>query len=330
MTYTLAFESSCDDTSIALFKNDQLIITETASQVKIHRAYGGVVPELAAREHTKNIIPLFNEVLEKGGVTLQDIGLIVVTIEPGLIGSLLVGTECARAIAKFNHIPIKGVHHIAGHLHAAHLTHSIPYPYLGVAVSGGHTHIYIVYDIDRYELIGWTLDDAAGEAYDKVAKMCGLTYPGGPVIDQLAQKWSGAVIPFPRPLLHQKNFNYSFSGLKTAVSLYLKKNPHYILEQVAASFQKAVVEVLLYKLKKAADHYQLNNIVISGGVAANSELRKGVATQFKDKKVFFPELKYCMDNAAMIGYVGIKLFEKHGEDQFESIQPHASKVLATL
>lgn len=327
--YTLAFESSCDDTSIALFKDEQLITVKTASQIKIHTQYGGVVPELAAREHTKNMIPLFHSVLETGDVTLKDINLIVVTYAPGLIGSLLVGTEFAKGIAKFNNIPLKGVHHIAGHLHAAHLTNKIAYPYLGMAVSGGHSNIYLVNDIDSYELVGWTLDDAAGEAFDKVSKMCDLGYPGGPIIDTLAKQWSGELIPFPRPLKHHKNFNYSFSGLKTAVSLYLKKNPEYIVEQVAASFQKAVVEVLLHKLKKAADHYKVKRIVISGGVAANSELRAGVAKDFQRYQLFFPELRYCMDNAAMIGYAGIKLYQKHGADQFDNIQPKSSKLLQT-
>jgi len=325
--YTLAIESSCDDTSFAVFKDNEIITMKTASQNEIHSLYGGVVPELAARAHTQNILPLYYETLKEANIELSDIDLITATYSPGLIGSLLVGLEFAKSLAIINDIKLKKVHHIAGHLHAAHLSQDIEYPFLGVTVSGGHTTIYIVNDIDKYELVGWSLDDAVGEAYDKVAKMCNLGYPGGPVIDKLAKTYTGELIDFPRPMKHKKNFNLSYSGLKTAVSIYLKNNPDYDVNQVAASFQTAAIDVLTFKIKKAALHYGLERIVISGGVAANSHLRNLLPTLFKDEKVYFPEMKYCMDNAGMIGHIGIKLFNKFGADNPKEINPKASNPL---
>jgi len=325
--FTLAFESSCDDTSIAVFKDKKLIIMKTASQNEIHSLYGGVVPELAARAHTQNILPLYYEVLKEANIKLSDVDLITATYAPGLIGSLLVGLEFAKALAIMNNIKFKKVHHIAGHLHAAHITQKIDYPFLGVTVSGGHTTIYIVKDIDKYELIGWSLDDAVGEAYDKVAKMCNLGYPGGPIIDKIAKTYSGKFIDFPRPMKYKKNFNLSYSGLKTAVSLYIKNNPDYNTEQLVSSFQIAAIDVLTHKIKLAAKHYNLKRIVISGGVSANSHLRSLLPTLFKDEIVYFPEMKYCMDNAGMIGYLGILLYEKYGEDKPENINPKASSPL---
>lgn len=325
--FSLAFESSCDDTSIAVFKDKKLIAMKTASQNEIHSLYGGVVPELAARAHTQNILPLYYEVLKEANIELSDVNLITATYAPGLIGSLLVGLEFAKALAIINNIKFKKVHHIAGHLHAAHITQKIEYPFLGVTVSGGHTTIYIVSDIDKYELIGWSLDDAVGEAYDKVAKMCNLGYPGGPIIDKIAKNYSGELIDFPRPMKYKKNFNLSYSGLKTAVSIYIKNNPNYNMEQLVSSFQVAAIDVLTYKIKLAAKHYKLKRIVISGGVSANSYLRVLLPTLFKDEIVYFPEIKYCMDNAGMIGNLGILLYERYGSDNASLVNPEASKPL---
>lgn len=327
---TLAFESSCDDTSLAIIENGQVKLQKTASQNDVHEAFGGVVPELAARAHTKNILPLYLSLLEETNLTLKDINLIVATYSPGLVGSLLVGLEFAKSLAIINNIPFKKVHHIAGHLHAAHLTQNIEYPFLGIAVSGGHTNIFIVKNIDDYELVGYSLDDAAGEAFDKVAKMCSLGYPGGPIIDKIAQKWTGSLINFPKPMQNSKDFNFSFSGLKTAVSLYIKNNPEYDVNQLACSFQETVVDLLLHKIKKAAIHYGLKNIVLSGGVAANSALRRKVTEMFDKEKVYFPQLKYCMDNAAMIGYVGEKLFLKYGADNPYETNPIPTKILKNI
>jgi len=297
---------------------------KTASQNDIHSLYGGVVPELAARAHTKNILPLYYEVLKEADIELKDISLITATYAPGLIGSLLVGLEFAKALSVMNNIPFKKVHHIAGHLHAAHITNDIKYPFLGVTVSGGHTTIYIVRDIDKYELVGYSLDDAVGEAYDKVAKMCNLGYPGGPIIDKLAKNYEGELINFPRPMKNKKNFNLSYSGLKTAVSLYIKNNPNFDQKQLVTSFQVAAIDVLAHKIKAAANHYNLKRIVISGGVSANSYLRKLLPTLFKNEEVYFPEMKFCTDNAAMIGYLGILLYEKYGPDHAKEINPKAS------
>jgi N6-L-threonylcarbamoyladenine synthase len=325
--YTLAIESSCDDTSIAVFKDNNLITMKTASQNEIHSLYGGVVPELAARAHTQNILPLYYETLKESNIELSDISLITATYSPGLIGSLLVGLEFAKSLAIINNIEFKKVHHIAGHLHAGHITQEIEYPFLGVTVSGGHSTIYIVNDIDQYELIGWSLDDAVGEAYDKVAKMCNLGYPGGPIIDKIAKTYTGEFIDFPRPMKYSKNFNLSYSGLKTAVSLYIKNNPDYNLEQLVSSFQVAAIDVLTHKIKLASKHYNLKRIVISGGVAANSHLRALLPTLFNEETVYFPEMKYCMDNAGMIGYLGIKLHEKYGPDNPKEVNPKATNPL---
>lgn len=327
---TLAIESSCDDTSLALFQNTTLLEVKTASQNKIHQEFGGVVPELAARAHNQNILPLYYELMSQFNYTIKDINLIVVTYSPGLIGSLLVGVEFAKTLSIINNIPLKKVHHLAGHLHAAHITQNVPYPFLGVVVSGGHTNIFIVEDIDRYKLVGYSLDDAAGEAFDKVAKMCNLGYPGGPIIDKLAQKYlSSDRIPFPRPMKNSPELHFSFSGLKTAVSTYLKNNPDYDVEKVATSFQDAVIDSLFEKIKRAAELYNMENIVISGGVAANSLLRKYISEHLKNHKIYLPSLKYCMDNAAMIGYIGVKLFEKYGADEPHSINPKSTETLSS-
>ncbi|MBN2695658.1 tRNA (adenosine(37)-N6)-threonylcarbamoyltransferase complex transferase subunit TsaD [bacterium] len=325
---TLSIESSCDDTSLALFNNTTLLGVKTASQNQIHQAFGGVVPELAARAHNQNILPLYYELMSEFNFTIKDIELIVVTYAPGLIGSLLVGVEFAKTLSIINNIPLKKVHHLAGHLHAAHITQEVPYPFLGVVVSGGHTNIFIVEDIDKYRLVGYSLDDAAGEAFDKVAKMCNLGYPGGPIIDKLAQKYTKSEkIAFPRPMRNSTELHFSFSGLKTAVSTYLKNNPDYDVERVAASFQDAVIDSLFEKIKRAANEYNMSNIVISGGVAANSLLRKYISEQLPTHNIYLPSLKYCMDNGAMIGYIGVKLYEKYGADDPHSIHPKATETL---
>ncbi len=325
--YSLALESSCDDTSIAIFKDENLISMKTASQNEIHSLYGGIVPELAARAHTKNILPLYKESLKDANITLRDISLISATYAPGLVGSLLVGLEFAKSLAIINNIPFKKVHHIAAHLHSAHLTNDIKYPYLGIVVSGGHSTIYIVRDLDDFELVSYSLDDAIGESYDKVAKMCNLGYPGGPIIDKISKNYNGEYINFPRPMKSPNKPNLSFSGLKTAVNNYIKENPNYNLDQVVSSFQEAAIDALAYKIKLAAKNYNMNRIVVTGGVSANSRLRSEMFKIFKNKSVYFPELKFCMDNAAMIGYLGFKLYKKHGPDNPFNVNPQASKTL---
>ncbi len=322
--YTLAIETSCDDTSLAILKDDKIISMKTTSQNEIHSQYGGIVPELAARAHTQNIIPLYYEVLKESNIKLSDLSLITATYAPGLIGSLLVGLEFAKTLSIVNNIPFKKVHHIAGHLHAAHITNDISYPFLGVAVSGGHTTLNIVKSLYDYELVGYSLDDAVGEAYDKVAKMCNLGYPGGPAIDKLSKTYKGEYINFPRPMRNRKTFNLSFSGLKTAVSTYLKNNPNYNTQQVVASFQEAAIDSLIFKINLVANHYKMDRIVISGGVSANSRLRELAKKTFRSRKLYFPEMKYCMDNAGMIGYLGYLLYKNDGEDKAIDINPKAT------
>ena len=253
----LAIESSCDETSAAVVRDGRQVLSNIiASQVDVHAQYGGVVPELAARKHLEACPVVIDQALTQAGVTLDDIDGVAVTSGPGLIGALLVGLSTAKALAYSLGIPLVGVHHIEGHILAPLLEHAIAFPYLALAVSGGHTHLYQVDGIGRYTLLGRTLDDAAGEAFDKVAKMSGLTYPGGALIDKLAQQGDVHRFDFPRPMLHRPGFDFSFSGIKTAVLTQIKKLDEPLegplLEDLAAGFQEAVVDVLSKKAFKAA------------------------------------------------------------------------------
>ncbi|MDX2479162.1 MAG: tRNA (adenosine(37)-N6)-threonylcarbamoyltransferase complex transferase subunit TsaD [Desulfuromusa sp.] len=307
----LALESSCDETAAAVVRDGQQVLSNViASQVDLHAVYGGVVPELASRRHLEVINPLVEEALSSAGVTQADLDGIVVTRGPGLVGALLVGLSFAKAYAYALRIPLIGVHHIEGHILAIQLEEKVEYPFLAVAVSGGHTHLYRVDGIGLYHLLGRTVDDAAGEAFDKVAKMLGLGYPGGPIIDKLASAGDDGGIIFPRPMLKKDNFNFSFSGVKTAVLNYLQRlesPPDKILiSQISCAFQTAVIDVLTQKAMRAAEAEGLNRVVVAGGVACNSGLRKkfaklAVAT---GRKVFFPSPILCADNAAMLAVAG--------------------------
>ncbi len=307
----LCIESSCDETSAAVVRGGRQILSNiVASQVDVHARYGGVVPELASRKHVEAISVVIDEALERAGVTLEAIEGIAVTRGPGLVGALLVGLSVAKALAFARKLPLVGLHHIEGHILAALMEHDIPFPYLALAVSGGHTHLYRVDGIGCYQTLGRTLDDAAGEAFDKVAKLVGLGYPGGVLIDRLASQGNPEAIAFPRPLLHQDNLDFSFSGIKTSVLNYVKKEPGSIegdrLKDLAASFQQAVVEVLCRKTLRAAQQSGLERIVVAGGVACNSGLRRGMAelTGQVGAKVFFPSPSLCGDNAAMLAVAG--------------------------
>uniref|UniRef100_UPI003D81BC76 tRNA (adenosine(37)-N6)-threonylcarbamoyltransferase complex transferase subunit TsaD n=1 Tax=Trichloromonas sp. TaxID=3069249 RepID=UPI003D81BC76 len=275
----LAIESSCDETAAAVVRDGRHALSNViASQVDVHARYGGVVPELASRKHLEAISVVVDEALEKAGVTLDDIEGLVVTRGPGLVGALLVGLSLAKAVAFARDLPLVGVHHIEGHILAPLLEHEVAFPYLALAVSGGHTHLYRVDGVGRYRTLGRTLDDASGEAFDKVAKLLGLGYPGGVQIDRLAALGNPQAIDFPRPLLHKKNFDFSFSGIKTAVLNHVKRQDGPIegeaLQDLAASFQAAVVEVLCKKTLRAAAEEGLDRIVVAGGVACNSGLRR--------------------------------------------------------
>jgi len=307
----LAIESSCDETAAAVVRDGRQALSNViASQVDVHARYGGVVPELASRKHLEAISVVIDEALEQAGVVLDQIEGVTVTRGPGLVGALLVGLSVAKAIAFARDLPLVGVHHIEGHILAPLLEHEIAFPYLALAVSGGHSHLYRVDGIGRYTVLGRTLDDAAGEAFDKVAKLVGLPYPGGVRIDRLAAEGNPQAIDFPRPLLHRKNFDFSFSGIKTAVLNYVKSQNGPIegaaLQDLAASFQAAVVEVLCSKTLKAAEEEGLDRIVVAGGVACNSGLRREMTAlcQKRGKDLYFPSPLLCSDNAAMLAVAG--------------------------
>ncbi|MEA3361859.1 MAG: tRNA (adenosine(37)-N6)-threonylcarbamoyltransferase complex transferase subunit TsaD [Thermodesulfobacteriota bacterium] len=307
----LALESSCDETAAAVVRDGcQILSNLIASQVDLHAVYGGVVPELASRRHLEVINPLVEEALSKAGVQQEDLEGVVVTRGPGLVGALLVGVSFAKAYAYTLNIPLIGVHHIEGHIQAIQLEEKVEYPFLAVAVSGGHTHLYRVDGIGRYQLLGRTVDDAAGEAFDKVAKMLGLGYPGGPIIDKLAAAGDDGRIVFPRPMLKKDNFDFSFSGMKTAVLNYLHRlesTPDTITtNQISCAFQTAVVDVVTQKTLRAAESEGLNRIVVAGGVACNSGLRNKFAelALSNNINVFFPSPILCADNAAMLAVAG--------------------------
>lgn len=307
----LALESSCDETAAAVVRDGKVVLSNLiASQVDVHAIYGGVVPELASRRHLEVINPLVAEALQQAGVDKSDLDGVVVTRGPGLIGALLVALSYAKAFAYALRVPVIGVHHIEGHILAIQLEKQVEYPFLALAVSGGHTHLFRVDGIGRYKLLGRTVDDAAGEAFDKVAKMLGLPYPGGPVIDKLAQQNEDGGIVFPRPLLKKDNFDFSFSGMKTSVLNYLQRldgpADETQIGQIAAAFQTAAVDVLTQKALKAAVSEGLERIVVAGGVACNSGLRHKFAALSEEygMEVHFPAPILCADNAAMLAVAG--------------------------
>lgn len=332
---TLGIETSCDETAAAVLRDNKVLSNIVSSQIDIHKKYGGVVPELASREHLKNLLPVIREALASASVSLGDIGLIAVTYTPGLIGALLVGVSAAKAIAYARNIPFIGVHHGEGHILAAHIEYpGIGYPYIALLVSGGHTALYHVKGLGEYRLLGQTRDDAAGEAYDKVAKLLGLEYPGGPALDKLAREGNPLAVNFPRS--RQEGYDFSFSGLKTAVrnhvALFKSKDkgidPALNIRDVAASFQAAVVDTLVEKTMLAAAETGVDKIVVAGGVAANSSLR-GRIKQEADKRgmaLYLPGMGLCIDNAAMIALAGY-LHHLRGETSSLDLNPRPSMPL---
>lgn len=317
----LGIESSCDETAASVVKDGRKVLSNIIfSQVKDHALYGGVVPEIASRKHIEYIVPVINHALEDAGLNLAQIEGIAVTRGPGLAGALLVGLSVAKSIAFAGKIPIAGVNHIEGHLTAIFLEKEAPLPYIGLIVSGGHTSIYLVKAFGDYLLLGRTIDDAAGEALDKVARVLGLGYPGGAIIDKLSKEGDPCAIEFPRGLLDRDNLDFSFSGMKTAAAQHIKKqfpeNLADMTNDIAASFQEAVVDVLVKKTIKAAIIKKVSTIVVSGGVACNSRLRvlmkEEGAKQGMD--VFFPSPLLCADNAAMIAALGHHYIKKEEEN----------------
>lgn len=315
-TYILAIETSCDETAVAIVKNGrELIANAVSSQIDSHKRFGGVVPELASRHHVENITIVIEEAFNESGLTMDDITAIAVTEGPGLVGALLVGVNAAKALAYAHDKPIIGVHHIAGHIYANRLIKEFEFPLLSLVVSGGHTELVLMKEHGKFEIIGETRDDAAGEAYDKVARILDLPYPGGPKVDQLAQQGE-VTIDFPRAWLEEESFDFSFSGLKSAVINTVhnanQKNQELKREDIAASFQASVVEVLTEKTYRAAKKYQVKQVIVAGGVAANQGLRKQMEQKFNDEKIdlFFPPLFLCTDNAAMIAAAGTIAYEQ--------------------
>jgi tRNA N6-adenosine threonylcarbamoyltransferase len=314
----LAIESSCDETAAAVVRDGREILSNIiASQVKDHALYGGVVPEIASRKHLEAVVPVISEALNSAGVSMADLEGIAVTQGPGLAGALLVGISTAKALAFARRIPVVGVNHIEGHLLAPFLERPVDFPFIALAVSGGHTHLYRVDGIGRYTTLGQTLDDAAGEAFDKVAKMLGLPYPGGVVIDRLAVDGNPDSIRFPRPLLHDGTFNFSFSGLKTAVLTHFRKNPESnkgeALNDLCASFQAAVCDILVRKTGAVVDATGISRLVVAGGVACNSGLRREMELMAGQKglDLRIPPPLLCADNAAMLAVPGDYYLE-HG------------------
>lgn len=307
---TLGIETSCDETSIAVVEDGRKVLSNIIlSQIKDHRVFGGVVPEVASRKHIENIGKILNIALEESNKQIQDIDYIGITNGPGLAGALLVGLSYGKALAYKNNIPFYGINHIEGHIYSNFIDTDIKPPFISLIVSGGHTHLVFVKDYGRYELIGKTRDDAAGEAFDKVARALGLDYPGGPEIDKLAKLGNYNNIDFPKALNQKDNFDFSFSGLKSSVLNYLNskkmKNENIVIEDVAASFQRSVNEILVEKTINSALKYNQNMIVIAGGVGANSGLRKLFEERLRETNINinFPPLKLCTDNAAMIASV---------------------------
>ena len=324
--YLLGIETSCAETSAAVITPHKVLSNIISSQ-SVHVQFGGVVPELASRAHLSKILPIVDEALHSANLTLPQLSGLVVTRGPGLIGALLVGLNYVKGLSLSLNIPYAAVNHIEGHIYANFLNdQSLPFPLLCLIVSGGHTQIVLIREHLQYQIIGETRDDAAGEAFDKVAKLLNLSYPGGPAIDLLAAKGNSAFIEFPRALMKSDQFDFSYSGLKTAVMNYLREiGPAKVsehLSDICASFQRAAVEPLVKKTIRAARTYQVRTIALAGGVAANSLLRswmKDEAARF-NLQVFFPQLEFCTDNAAMIARAGLQYLQL---GQFSSLDTNA-------
>lgn len=332
----LGFESSCDETGVAIVqthadKTPQLLAHALHSQIDMHRAYGGVVPELASRDHIRRLIPLTQQVLHEAHLTLDDIDCIAFTRGPGLAGALLTGAGLACALAAARQWPILGVHHLEGHLLSPFLSADPPeFPFVALLVSGGHTQIMRVDGVGQYQLLGETIDDAAGEAFDKSAKLLGLPYPGGPHLAKMAENGDGAAFKLPRPLLHSGDLDFSFAGLKTAVLTQCQKLGDALQSRsadLAASTQAAIVEVLVKKTLRALEITKLDRVVVAGGVGANRLLRETLNEQCQKRniRVHYPELHLCTDNGAMIALAAAMRMqagmEKASQDYSFEVKP---------
>jgi N6-L-threonylcarbamoyladenine synthase len=304
----LGIESSCDETGVALYDNVRGLLAHALhSQIVMHNEYGGVVPELASRDHIRRVLPLTRQVLRESGCTLADLEGVAYTEGPGLAGALLVGAGMARALAFALNIPAVGVHHLEGHMLSPLISDSPPdFPFVALLVSGGHTQLMLVSGVGRYALLGETLDDAAGEAFDKTAQLLGLGYPGGPALSKLAAAGDPVRFSLPRPMLNSGDFDFSFSGLKTAVLTLLRKVGLAHAADIAAAFQAAAVDVLVSKSLAACKHSGAERLVVAGGVGANAHLRERLTQEAaaREVTVFYPRMEFCTDNGAMIAFAG--------------------------
>jgi N6-L-threonylcarbamoyladenine synthase len=322
--FTFAIETSCDETSAAVLKDSEVLSNVISSQF-FHKEYGGIVPELASRAHIKTIDKIVNSAFEKSQIDKKQINLVAATQGPGLIGSLLVGYNYAKGFAISKGIPFMGINHIESHLFSCFIgKKEVEFPFVALVVSGGHTILFLVESCTKYNVLGETQDDAAGEAFDKVAKMLGLEHPGGPLIDKLAAEGNENYHNFPTANLKDNIYDFSFSGIKTSVLYFLRKNfgenkSTIPLNDISASFQKAVVNSLVEKTMIAAKNFRIKNIAVSGGVSANSKLRSEF-NKYKDKgyNIYFPEKQYSTDNAAMIGYTAYLKFNHSPKENLEN------------
>jgi N6-L-threonylcarbamoyladenine synthase len=328
----LGVESSCDETGVALYDGGRGLLAHALySQIAMHNAYGGVVPELASRDHIRRVLPLTRQVLAESGCSLDAIDGIAYTQGPGLAGALLVGAGMARALAFALNIPAVGVHHLEGHMLSPLISDTPPeFPFVALLVSGGHTQLMLVSGVGRYTLLGETLDDAAGEAFDKTAQLLGLGYPGGPALSKLAATGDASHFSLPRPMLNSGDFDFSFSGLKTAVLTLVRKVGLEQAADIAAAFQVAAVEVLVMKSLAACKHSNATRLVVAGGVGANIHLRERLTREAAARgiSVFYPRLEFCTDNGAMIAYAGAQRLAHASSDLGFAVKPRWE--LATL
>jgi len=311
----MGIETSCDETSVSLVKDGKTVLSNAVlSQIDIHKEYGGVVPEIASREHVKGITLVFDQAMKQAKIDYSAIDLVAVTAGPGLIGSLLIGVNAAKVIAMNYQLPLIGVQHITGHIYANHIEHDMEFPLLALVVSGGHTELVLMREHFDFVKLGETQDDAVGEAYDKIARIFGLAYPGGPQVDKLAQSGKDTM-NFPRPMIDSHDYNFSFSGLKShVINQYhnqRQRQETISIENYCRSFQEAVTDVVVKKTEIAKNEYRVKQVIVAGGVAANKGLRAKMQATITDVPVYFPALQYCTDNAAMIAVAGYFKYQKH-------------------
>lgn len=331
----LAIETSCDETAVAIVKNGREVLANVvSSQIDSHKRFGGVVPEIASRHHVEQITAVIEEAMKESGLTWDSIDAIAVTEGPGLVGALLIGIHAAKALAFVKDKPLIGVHHIAGHIYANRLENEFNFPLLALIVSGGHTELIIMKEHGQFDVIGSTRDDAAGEAFDKVARMLELPYPGGPQIDRLAKE-TEPTIDFPRAWLEEGSYDFSFSGLKSSVINYIhnttQRGEPINAANIAASFQASVIDVLVEKTYQAAQEYEVKDVIVAGGVAANNGLRTALEKRFEQEKqtLHIPPIALCTDNAAMIAAAGSVLYE-HNIFSSMHLNAHPSLPLSSI